>query len=291
MIIMRDKNCMKESIVKREDLIEPTFLALKKLGGSGSINEIHDKIIEILNLKGEQIQTMHTDGRTKLQYNLAWVRTYLKMFGAIDIKARGVWVITPNYYNKEKIEKNDVLLKTKNKRKENFPEKKGKSEVKIEILEANQYNWREKLIGIIKDMNPYSFEEFTKLLLRLIGFEKVEVTKKSNDKGLDGYGIFKINGLITYSVAFQCKRYTNSTISSSEIRDFRGSLSSDFDRGLFITTSTFSPSAITEATAPGKKLIELIDGKTLIDKIEEFEIGIKPKKEYEIDFEFFSKYK
>jgi restriction system protein len=140
-------------------------------------------------------------------------------------------------------------------------------------------------------MNPYSFEEFTKLLLRYIGFEKLKVTQKSNDKGIDGYGIYKINGLVTYKVAFQCKRYTNTPISSSEIRDFRGSLSSEFDRGLFITTSTFSPSAREEAESSGKTLIELIDGENLIEKIAELEIGLKPKTEYEIDFEFYNKYK
>ena len=282
---------MKNLVPGQEYLIEPTFQALKILGGSGSVNEIHDEVVKILKLTDEQTQLMHTDGRTKLDYNLAWARTYLKIYGAIEIKARGIWEITNSFYEKKSISKDDVVINTrringsKNKLDKNIPE------TKIEIVEVNQYNWREKLISIIKEMNPYSFEEFTKLILRYMGFEKVTVTQKSNDKGLDGFGIFKINGLITYKVAFQCKRYNNTPISSSEIRDFRGSLSYEYDRGLFITTSTFSPAAKEEANSTGKTFIELIDGENLIEKIAELEIGLKPKKDFEIDFEFYNKFK
>jgi restriction system protein len=281
---------MEIKVPGQEELIEPTFVALKNLGGSGSVDEIHDEVVKVLKLSDNQIQIMHSDGRTKLHYNLAWARTYLKLYGAIDIKTRGIWVITSIFYDKKNIDKNDVILKVRNKRSSKN-KTEPENELSFKITEANSYNWREKLITIIKEMNPYSFEEFTKLLLRYIGFEKLKVTQKSNDKGIDGYGIYKINGLVTYKVAFQCKRYTNTPISSSEIRDFRGSLSSEFDRGLFITTSTFSPSAREEAESSGKTLIELIDGENLIEKIAELEIGLKPKTEYEIDFEFYNKYK
>jgi restriction system protein len=281
---------MEHKVPGQEELIEPTFKALKNLGGSGSVDEIHDEVIKVLKLNDEQIQVMHTDGRTKLHYNLAWARTYLKLYGALDIKSRGIWVITSTFYDKKSIDKNDVILKVRNNKSTNKNSKTA-TEANFKVIEANSYNWREKLINIIKEMNPYSFEEFTKLLLRYIGFEKLKVTQKSNDKGVDGYGIYKINGLVTYKVAFQCKRYTNTPISSAEIRDFRGSLSSEFDRGLFITTSTFSPSAREEAESSGKTLIELIDGENLIDKIAELEIGLKPKTDYEIDFEFYNKYK
>jgi restriction system protein len=281
---------MERKVPGQEDLIEPIFEALKNLGGSGSVDEIHDEVVKVLKLSDNQIQIMHSDGRTKLHYNLAWARTYLKLYGAIDIKTRGIWVITSTFYDNKNIDKNDVILKVRNKRSSKN-KTEPENEVSFKVTEANSYNWREKLINIIKEMNPYSFEEFTKLLLRYIGFEKLKVTQKSNDKGIDGYGIYKINGLVTYKVAFQCKRYTNTPISSSEIRDFRGSLSSEFDRGLFITTSTFSPSAREEAESSGKTLIELIDGENLIEKIAELEIGLKPKTEYEIDFEFYNKYK
>jgi restriction system protein len=281
---------MERKVPGQEDLIEPIFEALKNLGGSGSVDEIHDEVVKVLKLSDNQIQIMHSDGRTKLHYNLAWARTYLKLYGAIDIKTRGIWVITSTFYDNKNIDKNDVILKVRNKRSSKN-KTEPENEISFKITEANSYNWREKLITIIKEMNPYSFEEFTKLLLRYIGFEKLKVTQKSNDKGIDGYGIYKINGLVTYKVAFQCKRYTNTPISSSEIRDFRGSLSSEFDRGLFITTSTFSPSAREEAESSGKTLIELIDGENLIEKIAELEIGLKPKTEYEIDFDFYNKYK
>ncbi len=74
---------------------------------------------------------------------------------------------------------------------------------------------------------------------------------------------------------------------SKEIRDFRGSLTAGIEKGIFITTGTFTRDAKKEASSVGKQQIDLIDGDKLIDKIIEYGIGVHEKTIYEVDEEFF----
>jgi len=134
------------------------------------------------------------------------------------------------------------------------------------------------------------FEKLTQVLLREAGFSQVEVTKKTGDGGIDGIGKFKINGIISFKLAFQCKRY-NGQISTAEIRDFRGSMTTDVEKGIFITTGSFSRSALKEAKAAGKKHIDLIDGEQFIDKLKELNLDIKKEVIYVVDKDFFTNYK
>lgn len=137
-------------------------------------------------------------------------------------------------------------------------------------------------------MNPYSFEKLSQRLLRECGFDDVHVTKKSGDGGIDGTGKLRINGIFSFNIAFQCKRYQGS-VGAAEIRDFRGSLTTDIEKGVFITTGSFSKPAIEEASNPGKQQIDLIDGEEFMTKLAEYGIGVREIKDYEIDEEYFSK--
>lgn len=148
--------------------------------------------------------------------------------------------------------------------------------------------WRQQLANVLQNMDPYGFERLSQRLLRECGFTQVSVTKKSGDGGIDGTGKLKINGIVSFNVAFQCKRYKG-LVSSGDIRDFRGSLTTDIEKGIFITTGSFSKAAKDEATTPGKKQIDLIDGEEFISKLAEYSIGVKEVKTYEIDEDFFSK--
>lgn len=137
-------------------------------------------------------------------------------------------------------------------------------------------------------MDPYGFERLSQRILRECGFSQVEVTKKSGDGGIDGTGKLRINGIFSFNVAFQCKRYSG-VVGAGVIRDFRGSLTQNIEKGVLITTGSFSKAAKLEATDPGKQQIDLIDGEGLIDKIAEYSIGVREVKSYEIDEEFFEK--
>jgi restriction system protein len=102
----------------------------------------------------------------------------------------------------------------------------------------------------------------------------VEVTGRNGDGGIDGRGIARINGLMSFHVLFQCKKYRGA-VSASEVRDFRGAMVGRADKGLFITTGTFSPAAVREATRDGAPPIDLVDGSELADKLKETELGIR----------------
>ena len=258
----------KQRVPGYAQLIEATFLALKELGGSGKNNEINAKAIEIIGISDAVLAIPHLNSSSlsEVDYRLAWARTLLKNYGA---------------YIEKNCRKKAVSSDTTA-----TPEQQ-MEEAGVEVPEEAR-PWRKKLHNVLVNMNPYSFEKLTQRLLRECGFEDVHVTKKSGDGGIDGTGKLKINGIFSFNIAFQCKRYQGS-VGAAEIRDFRGSLTTDIEKGVFITTGSFSKPAIAEASTPGKHQIDLMDGEEFITKLAEYGIGVHEIKDYEVDEEYFAK--
>jgi len=142
--------------------------------------------------------------------------------------------------------------------------------------ELKDIDWEDKLLAVIKAMQPDAFERLCQRLLRESGFIQVEVTGKTNDGGIDGKGVVRIGGLLSFHVIFQCKRYQGS-VSSPVVRDFRGAMVGRADKGLLITTGTFTKDARTEAQRDGAPPIDLIDGEALVEKLKELRIGVRIK--------------
>lgn len=138
-------------------------------------------------------------------------------------------------------------------------------------------NWRDELWDTIIKISPAAFERLTQRILRESGFIQVEVTGRSGDGGIDGKGIVRLGGLLGFHVIFQCKKWQGS-VSSKEIRDFRGAMVGRADKGLFITTGTFTKDAVREATRDGAPPIDLIDGEQFLDKLKELSLGVNIKK-------------
>lgn len=258
-----------------DDYFNPVLQALRDLGGSGSNQEITDKVCSNLQLSDEDIEKMHgNSNQTEVDYRIAWAKTYLKKYGILENSQRGIWSFVNDKKNIETVDKEEVKSFVKKL------DKKDKSSKNIELddndIDAPEevQNWKDKLLDLILNMSPDAFERLTKRLLRESGFSQVEVTGKSGDGGIDGKGIYKIGGLIGFNVMFQCKRWKNQ-VPSSEIRDFRGALQGRADKGLFVTTSTFSRDAIKEATRDGATPIDLLDGQQLVDKLKELKLGLK----------------
>lgn len=122
-------------------------------------------------------------------------------------------------------------------------------------------------------MDPYAFERLVQRFLRESGFIQVQVTGQTGDGGIDGIGIMRLGGLLSFHVIFQCKRYKGS-VSASQVRDFRGAMVGRADKGLLITTGNFTKDAIREATRDGAPAIDLIDGDLLINKLKELGLGV-----------------
>jgi restriction system protein len=272
------------SLPQYDELFITVVKALMQLGGSGTIEEINGKVYEIEKLSEEALQIMHGDdaSRIEIDYRLAWSRTYLKKYGLLENSKRGIWSLTSTNINLKELDRKQIIAHFKDKkRQENGVETiETVSDIsvieEIEEINATEEMWRDKLLGILYSIPPSAFERLTQRLLRESGFTQVEVTGKVGDGGIDGKGIVKINGFLSFHIIFQCKRYKGK-ISPSQIRDFRGAMQGRADKGLFITTGSFTREAVKEATRDGAPPIDLIDGELLCDKLKEMQLGVLTK--------------
>jgi restriction system protein len=252
-------------------LMNPLLRALKELGGSGTIEELNNKVIEIAGLSDEQTEVLHKPekggGRTEVEYRLGWTRTYLKKYGLIDNSSRGVWALTPAGRKVDRVNPRQV-------RRFVQQQSRRESEETEEVELDEEESWRDELLEALLEMDPPAFERLVQRLLRESGFIKVEVTGRSGDGGVDGKGVMRLGGLLSFHVIFQCKRYRGS-VSVSQVRDFRGAMVGRADKGLLITTGNFTRDAMREAVRDGAPAIDLIDGDLLLEKLKELGLGVR----------------
>lgn len=262
-------------IPKYDDLFNPLLQAVRNLGGSASVAEQEDEVATILKLTEAEVSEIHRGNRTKLSYRLAWARNYLKRYGALDNSSRGVWAFTSEGQKHQTLNK-DLVKKFVQSLDRDAVSSGGEVDHVDVSEELKDIDWEDKLLAVIKAMQPDAFERLCQRLLRESGFIQVEVTGKTNDGGIDGKGVVRIGGLLSFHVIFQCKRYQGS-VSSPTVRDFRGAMVGRADKGLLITTGTFTKDARTEAQRDGAPPIDLIDGEALVEKLKELRIGVQIK--------------
>lgn len=270
---------MKQStkLPKFYDLINPCIDALRSLGGSGSIQEIYDKVVELEQLPESVLARPHNENsdQSEVAYRLAWARSYLKKFGLLENSQRGVWSLTPQAKDIQKVDPMELVrvVRSSAKPKGAKPcEPDGSEELLQE--EAQEEAWKQKLSCILTAMSPGAFERLTQRMLRELGFIQVEVTGRTGDGGIDGRGIARINGVMSFHVLFQCKRYKGS-VGPGEIRDFRGAMVGRADKGLFLTTGSFTPAAVKEATRDGAPPIDLINGEEFAGQLKQLALGVQ----------------
>lgn len=271
-------------VPKFHEMMNPLLQALYELGGSGNIDEINNKVVKIMELPNELTEIPHAEGpRTEIDYRLAWTRTYLKNYGLITNSSRGVWTLLKTKDEPYVIDPMEVIRIVREK------QLKKREELDVDIEDEEIQNWKDELKEVLLNITPSQFERLTQRMLREAGFIQVEVTGKSGDGGIDGKGIIRLGGILSFHVMFQCKRYKD-MVSVGHIRDFRGALQGRADKGLFITTGTFTRDAVEEAKRDGATPIDLIDGEELADKLKELSlgIGVKMVEEVIIDHEWFN---
>ena len=264
---------MKQDVPAYYEYFNPTLDALKQLGGSGSISEIEEQIVESMNLSTALIEIPHGEtNQTEVAYRIAWARTYLKKVDLIQNSSRGVWSLTELGRKTDNVNPDTVKKKVRAQRKKQEPQQKVAAA--NELIENEELpHWETKLLSILKEMQADAFERLCQRILRESGFIEVEVTGRSHDGGIDGKGILRLNGLISFTVLFQSKRYKDA-VGASVVRDFRGALVGRADKGLVITTGRFTREATKEATRDGAPPIDLIDGRLLVRKLKELELGV-----------------
>jgi restriction system protein len=258
-----------------DELMNPVILALKALGGSGTNAEINDKVAEIVNIPSEQLEVLHNPekgGMTEIEYRLMWTRTYLKIYDIIENSTRGVWALTEKGSTTEKVDEKDVVRVVREQMKKN------KQEISSDDEEPNNMvEWQGELLDVILKMAPSAFERLVQRILRESGFVQVEVTGQSGDGGIDGHGILRLGGLLSFHVIFQAKRWKGA-VGAGHVRDFRGAMVGRADKGLLITTGAFTKEAIRESTRDGAPAIDLVDGDQLVEKLKQLSLGVSTKK-------------
>ena len=269
-----------------DEFLNPVLEALRALGGSGTNEEINNRVAELTHIPATQLEILHNPekgGMTEFEYRMMWTRTYLKYYGMIDNSSRGVWSLTSKGNSIQKVDEKDVIRFVREKMKERQSDQESEEPNK-------QVEWQEELLEVISKMSPDGFERLTQRLLRESGFVQVEVTGQTGDGGIDGHGIMRLGGLLSFHVIFQCKRWKK-PIGASEVRDFRGAMVGRADKGLLITTGAFTKEAIREATRDGAPAIDLIDGDQLVEKLKGLSLGVQINKieveQIQIDKEWF----
>ena len=273
----------------------PLLDALRKLGGSGSPDEVVEQIASDMNLSDDEQNETVPSGGSRLKTNVAWARFYLVREGLLDSSKRGVWSLTERGRSTQvSVEQAGEIFSRwvkifDGQRKSKPSDAEPIAEQVAEASGATSKDYRTEALEILLALPPSGFERLAQRLLREAGFTQVAVTGQSGDGGIDGYGTLQINHLVSFKVLFQCKRYANS-VSSPQVRDFRGAMAGRADKGIIITTGTFTAEAKREATRDGVPPIELIDGDKLLDMLESLELGLRPVTTFEVDHSFFAEF-
>ena len=273
----------------------PVLDALRKLGGSGKPDEVTEQIAADLSVTDEVQNDLLPSGESRFRNQVAWARFYLVREGLIDSSKRGVWSLTERGRSTSltTVQAREVFLRWvkifQEQRKAKAAEGEPIAERVAEATGAPSQDYRVETIELLLGLPPAGFERLSQRLLREAGFTQVVVTGQSGDGGIDGYGTLQINPLVSFKVLFQCKRYTKS-VSPSHVRDFRGAMAGRADKGIIITTGSFTAEARREAARDGVPPIELIDGEKLVDMLENLELGLRAVTTYEVNHAFFSEF-
>ena len=236
--------------------------------------------------KRTRIYTIIADlTQSEVAYRLAWSRTYLKQAHIITNSGRGIWSLISDAVDVAQIDPKAITRAVREADRKRLPKPTDANQpdmatpsisaLEIETPEEAS-EWHERLHKVLLSLTPAAFERLAQRLLRESGFIEVEVTGRSSDGGIDGIGIARVSGFLSFRVLFQCKRYQGS-VSPSQIRDFRGAMTGRTDKGLFITTGTFTREAVKEATRDGAPPIDLIDGEQLVGRLKELKLGVSIK--------------
>lgn len=272
----------------------PVLKALKELGGSGRPDEVRDRVAQLLNVsEQEQSEPLPSGTQNRFANQVAWARFYLAKAGHLDSSRRGVWSLTEKgksavgMTHPQAMELFREVHSTFARDKADDEDESGGEDLAPSEAVITPTGYREQLVATLLALPAPAFERFCQRLLRESGFEQVTITGRSGDGGIDGIGLLQVNPLVSFKVLFQCKRYIGS-VSPSQVRDFRGAMMGRADKGIILTTGTFTAEARKEAVRDGVPPIELVDGEKLVEMCESLELGLRPRQTYELDEQFFT---
>lgn len=271
------------------ELLWPVLKTMRDLGDSASRAELLEHVPEVAGFTEEQLAVVFSGseskaGESKVLYRAEWANYWLRKIGALESNGRGVYTVTPE--GARYLAMDGVVAGAELKRAYHAAKKK---KVVVDPDPVPGDDWRATLLEILKKMPPAGFERLAQRILREAGFQKVEVVGRAGDGGIDGTGLYRMS-LVSFPIYFQCKRYAGS-VGAGVVRDFRGAMAGHGDKGLIITTGTFTSAAREEATKDGVPPVDLIDGDDLCDLIRKYGVGVGVEvvEQVTVDESFFEK--
>lgn len=280
-----------------------TLEAIRRLPMPATNDEIDEAVGTNLKMTPVQRAVRAANGaKSELGFRVSFCRSQLKIVGALKSERRGYWRLTSEGVD---MDEETVERRWAEYLRDRRQEKLGRAtrrQVRSSAAtgahgsadddEPGEAAWNDELLSRLLDMSPGAFERLAQELLRSSGFEAVKVIGGSGDGGIDGTALYRFS-LISFPVYFQCKRHKG-TVGAPVVRDFRGAMAGRGDRGLIITTGSFTPDAKREATRDGATPLDLIDGDNLCELLKERELGVVVRKrtveDVTIDSEYFNRF-
>lgn len=288
--------------IPKHDEIRESALRLLNENESLKLKEFEAPLAQVFNLSDEELNQEYESGNGKIFYDrISWALSYMNMAGLVNKPKRGVYEIslkgkellnTPeqiNDYIAEQVDKREPKKKNKEK---HIPtasiENLTPQEELYESSEKIRQSIRNEIIEVVLSKTPREFERLVVTLLQKMGYggevkDAGEVTKHSNDKGIDG--IIKEDVLGLGRIHIQAKRYAReNTVGREEIQKFVGALAvAQSNKGVFITTSSYSNGAREyAANLNGATTLVLIDGEKLAQYIYEYGVGMQIEQTIEL---------
>ena len=280
-----------------------TLEAMRRLPLPATNDEIDEAVGTNLKLTPVQRAARAANGaKSELAFRVSFCRSHLKIVGALKSERRGYWRLTSEGVDmdEETVERRlaEYLRDRRQEKLGRVTNRQARTAAATgaggspDDDEAGEAAWNDELLSRLLEMSPGAFERLAQELLRSSGFEAVKVIGGSGDGGIDGTALYRFS-LISVPVYFQCKRHKG-TIGAPVVRDFRGAMAGRSDRGLIITTGSFTPDAKREATRDGATPLDLIDGDNLCELLKERELGVVVRKrtveDVTIDSEYFNRF-
>jgi len=285
--------------------IVPIVEVLRELGSSGTPSEVTDLVIQRCKISEKEQGLTTSNGQSRVKNQVAWARFYLAKDGLLDNSRRGVWVLTEKGVSSRLATLDDARELFARVQSRFSKPAKGDSVIDHEsngdagssISDGSAppeagTGHRAAFLQSLRELSPKGFEQVCQMLLRESGFRQVVVTGRPNDGGIDGKGVLEVNPLVTLRVLFQCKRYNErNPVTPSQVRDFRGAIQGRADKGIILTTGTFTSEARKEAERDGGGYIELVDGEKLVTLFERAELGLRRVDAFVAELEFFEQFR
>lgn len=280
--------------IPKHDQIRVPALSLLAERGQLKLREFEQPLAKHFGLSDAEIQEEYDSGNGKIFYDrISWALSYMNMAGLLNKPKRGVYEISE--LGKEKLKApeaiNQFIAAQFAKQQEDKPAKADKVTLDEENLTPQEELYEsakkirqaryQELIDTILSKTPREFESLVVLLLQKMGYggeitQSGLVTSYTNDGGIDG--IIKEDVLGFGRIHIQAKRYAQAnSVGRQEIQSFVGALAvAQSNKGVFITTSSFSKGAVQYATSlNGNTTLILIDGQKLAEYLYEYGVGVQ----------------